>query len=440
MIYTSLMPHQIKALNYAIRHNPCGLFMSLGSGKSLVALAVADHIKAKRILITSDKNNIINTWADQITRHTDYTYEIRPTNPQQTPVRCTLINYDLLARRTKQYLNIDWDMWIGDESAEVKDQRTYKHKGTRLITKDIPFKIILNGTLMTERLEDVYGQILLLDNGKRLGHSMTKFRNRYMMEDPRGFGWVPKRSAFSYVQRDIKSISYFIPEEDKASLKMPSRNYHTVEVEMTPEQSRIDFDLRTEFSSILEGKEIETNQATVVYLKRIQLTGGVFRPSKLDEEVVYVPTNKLDVTRCIIMENPEDKVLVWHTYIPETARLTDLMKVLDVPYVVVDSPKCQDVLEKFRSDPRLRVALVRTSLCKGLNQLVGARIGIFYSNPLSYSRRAQAEGRTCRITSEAEDTHYFDIVCAGGADKYVHQMLTQKKSLSLCLTNLRNMV
>lgn len=441
MIYTKLLPHQKKMLNYLKGRSSCGLFTFLGSGKSLVALAQAEHIKAKRILITADKNNILNTWPEQIYEHTDYDVVVRPDAdalthlpPHPDTPLCVLVNYDVIARHALDWCK-QWDLVIMDESSEVKDQRTDKHKGMRLVARTVPHKLLLNGKLMTERLEDVYGQIALIRGEGKFPHTLTQFRQRYMRPHDKGYGWVPKRSAFTQVQRDIKDISYWL--EDDGSVIMPKRHYHKVEVEMTDEQRRIDHELRTEFESHLNGSIIRTDFAAVCFVKRVQVAGGIFRA---EEDWKSVPTGKLSVVEQVIKDNPDSKVVVWHTYIPETELLSSYLKTKKIRFLVVDSPNCGDVLKDYRRDEKAQVLLIRTSLCKGLNQLVGAGIAVFYSRPFSFARYAQAVGRTNRITSEFEDTHVVDIVVKDSKDETVHQMISNKKSVSTTLSALRNMV
>lgn len=448
MIFSSLMLHQKKMLAYLKRHSPCGLFAFLGSGKSLAALAYADHIEAKRILITADKNNIINTWPDEIYRHTNFDVVVRPTEAvlrglSQSPTvpLCVLINYELLYHRRLEYFARPWDLWIGDESSEFKDQRTDKHKGIALVSDFIPHKLILNGKLMTERLEDVYGQLKLIGGGKRLGQTLHQFRNRFMQPDPQGYGWMPKRSALTRVQKEIKNISYWLKND--GSIRMPQRHYHLVKVEMTNEQKRIDRELKTTFAACFEKAEIETNFAAVVYQKRIQLCGGVFRPTDKGAEgkdYREVKTNKAAVLHKIIANNPESKIVVWHTYIPETKILRALVGGTRGKTFVVESPKDTKQLVGFAKSDAPAILLIRTSLCKGLNQLADADVAVFYSNPLSYARRAQAEGRTSRITTKSQDTHIVDIVTDDGADIDVYRSLEKKRSFSFTLESLRNMV
>jgi len=439
MIYTPRMAHQKKALAFLKTHPQVALAMFLGSGKSLVALAHAEHLKAKRILITSDKPNVINTWPEQIYGHTDYECVVRPTSLEGINFdhpTCVCVNYEQLWHRREEYKHIPWDLWIGDESAEIKDQRRHKHRGMAIVCNNISHRVLLNGKLMTERLEDLFGQFLLVGGGPRIGRHLTSFRQRFMQPEPQGYGWIPIRSALTLIQRATKDIAYWLP--DDGTIKMPERDYHVVKVPLTETQRRLDETLRLDFEAAFRGTKVETKSAGAVYQKRIQLCGGVLRGSESDWS--KVPTNKTKVVRTILESNPTSKIVIWHHYVPETELLLGLCKKMGVPVSVVDSPTKTNELARFADDPTPSVLLIRTSLCKGLNQLANADIAVFYSNPLSFARRAQAEGRTRRITTTNAVTHYIDIITDSGADLSVYQLLMQKKSFSMTLANLRKFV
>lgn len=442
MILTPLMPHQQEAFDYLKEHDPCMLAMFPGSGKSLTVLTYAEHLKAKRILITSDKTNTINTWPDEIYNHTNYDVMVRPTLEQlrrieanpDVPV-CVVVNYDYLSHHKLDYTR-PWDLWIGDELGEVKDQRTDKHVAMSFIQRTIPHKVGLNGELMTERMEDIWGQMSLLDGNKYLGHYLTQFRNKFMQPDSRGYGWLPKRSAFTMVQKAMKNISYWLP--DNGTVVMPHKHYHIVKVPMSDEQLSLDIGLKNMFAASLRGVNVETNHAAVVYQKRIQLCGGILRGD--GDAYTTVETEKIAVVRKVITNNPSSKIVVWHTYIPETKLLQNSLKDLPVHVYTFADPTDTDALEEFSKVEGQCVLLIRTSMCKGLNQLANADIAVYYSNPLSYARRAQSEGRTRRVTTTNLTTHYIDIITEGGADAQVLNLLTHKKSCSFSLTSLRELL
>ena len=324
-----------------------------------------------------------------------------------------------------------YDLWIGDESSEFKDQRTHKHQAMDAIASMIPQKLILNGKLLTERLEDVYGQVKLIDPKGVIGKSLTHFRRRYMQQDFSGYGWIPKRSAFSKLQDDMKDMSYWLTDGTKIGI--PEKEEYVVSVPMTEEQRDLDQQFLNDFEGSFNGTKIETNYATVAFIKRIQVAGGVFRHEEGWDEV---PNNKLDVLVKVLKDNKKSKVVVWHTYIPETELISKRLKKEGINYVVVDNPKCSFELELFQ-EPEVQVCLIRTSLCRGLNSLVGADIGVYYSYPLSYARFAQSQGRTNRLTSKNETSIYIYLVTDNGADRTVYSMLDNKKSMSMTLANLR---
>jgi len=451
MIITPLMPHQHKALDYLKWHDPCALFMFLGSGKSLVALAYAEHVGAKRILITSDKNNILNTWPEQVWTHTDYVCMVRPNplnliNASTLPVDegvyssiCVCVNYDLLPSREEEYKRVKWDMWIGDESSLFKDQRSDRYKALRRVVKDIPHKIILNGEPMTERMQDLYGQLSLIDTEHKIGATFSQFSQRYLQLEPRGYGWVPKRSALTQLQRDARDFTYWLPHDP--AIKLPERRYHVVRCDMHPDVVELDKELEMYFSASMGEEKIEVEYATSLLIKRIQLTGGVFHSNKKEgekePEPLIVSCNKLGVVKKLVYDNLDSKIVIWHQYIRETKLLLRELDTLDGP-IHIHTPEYSN-LNKFQQAKR-GILLIRNSMCRGLNQLADADIACFYSLPLSYQIRAQAEGRTRRISSGSDVTHVVDIVTKGGVDERIYHMLSQKKNFALTLNTLRGMV
>lgn len=434
MILTQLLPHQKEGVNKYLKSSGIYAFMwTVGTGKSLVALACADRIKARRILITSDKNNTLNTWPGQIAEHTSgINYVVRP----KTIHHCfgynrvaVCINYDFIGS-CSWLKDIPFDMWVGDESGDFKDQRTSRFSALWNTVNKIPHKIILNAEPMTERLEDLFGQFKMLDGGVSLGKTLTQFRLRYMQLDPTGYGWVPQRSAYSRIRKATSYISDWIV--NRPDLKLPKKIYNTVRVPMTSEQMWLDNELKEWFAAELEDAKIETNYAPVIFTKRIQLMGGVFKGK--EEKIRHVKTNKLEVLRELIRTHPESKVVVWHHYIEETKLLIAVLKNMNV-FVYVD-PKDPKPLEQFR-DATKGVMLIRTSMCKGLNQLADGDMCIFYSHPYSFRQRMQAVGRTCRLISKHNMLTIIDLVTEGGTDEIVHHMLTQKKNFSLALSSIR---
>ena len=431
MIIAKLKSHQEKALAYLKKHDPCALFMRVGYGKSLIALAYAEHVGAKRILITSDKSNVINTWSEEIWKHTSYRVVTRPRStdwddfPGPDPV-CVCVNYEMLSRVWKQYKYIQWDMWIGDESSRFKNQRTDVFKHLSFVVQNIPHKVILNGKAVSEKLEDLFGQVRVL--GEHAGRTFTQFRARYMMPCHVGYGYMPQRSALTRLQRDVKDITYWLDEDP--DVHMPEIKRYMVPVKM-PEQVRLlDEKLHRDFAATIGEDRVELEHAAAVFMKRYQLTSGIFRPTDhwtktaggpeywaKTEGYKLVDCEKAGAAYEIVANNPDAKIVVWHHFIPDTEvlrrQLEDRCSCL---YEYTDSGNSKG-LEAFQKADR-GVLLVRDSLCRGINQLAEADVVIYYSRAFSYQVRAQSGGRTQRVTIARGRQSGLGI--ASGTDRFDH--------------------
>jgi hypothetical protein len=306
---------------------------------------------------------------------------------------------------------------------------------------------MLNGKLMTEKLEDLFGQYLLLDGGVSLGRTISQFRNRYMQPSPNGYGFCAQRSAFSRVAEDTKDNTFWMKPDP--NLIMPSKHYHTVWVDMPDRVRELDTQLRDEFGTKLDsGEKIETSYAASVFIKRQQLSGGVFSPADLygkgeKADPVTLETNKIGIVQNIINQNPGSKIVVWHQYIAETDYLRREIESANDVNLFIYAPEYahgKDELSFYAETRDNAVLLIRNSMCKGINQLADTDISIFYSNSFSYQKRSQAEGRARRLTSDNPETHYFDIVVRRSVDEVVYHMMEQKKSVSLTFGTLIGMI
>lgn len=447
MILTQLMPHQRAALD-SIKSRNFALLMFPGSGKSVVALAHAERMGAKTILITSDKNNVLNTWPDQIDMHTSgWEYHVRPTPTRIRKLSTThgnmivIANYDYVSARWEQLLPLNFDMWIGDESLEFKDCRTVRYRHLKHLTQKIPTKLILNGTPMTEDMEDLYGQFSLIDEGgRRIGRSLTQFRTKYMQPDQYGYGWVPQKSAYTRFQVAVGGISHWLTTKP-ADVVMPEIKYATVEVPPTPTQVEIDRRLCDDFRLQVSDKSQDLKYAVEVFGKRHQLTGGMLL---LNDDFAAVTTNKRKALIGIIEKNCGAKIVVWHRYVLETGLIKSALlregmgssSLFGGVYVYTGNPS---ILEQF-AKANAGILLIRTSMCKGLNQLADADIAIFWSHPTSYAQRCQAIGRSRRLSSTTTVTWVVDMITKGGVDEKIHAMLSQKKNFALTFNNMAHIV
>lgn len=101
-----------------------------------------------------------------------------------------------------------------------------------------------------------------------------------------------------------------------------------------------------------------------------------------------------------LLEEPENKVIIWTRYIEEISIVKDIVKRCGVDSVVVRGGMTTDDLEtamsRFNIDPKVRVYIGQVASGIGVT-LNAANYGIYYSTPWSHEHYIQSLGRNYRI-------------------------------------------
>ena len=124
------------------------------------------------------------------------------------------------------YENIDWltahykpgqmpfDMVIFDELGRMKNQKGARFKLMRKHSRLMKIRHGLNGTPAPEGLMDLFGQVLMLDNGKTWGKNHDEWKRRYFMPlDYPGHNWGLQPGAQERIYQDLDHLVFKVPEE-----------------------------------------------------------------------------------------------------------------------------------------------------------------------------------------------------------------------------------
>ena len=92
----------------------------------------------------------------------------------------------------------------------------------------------LTGTPAPNGLIDLWSQVYLLDSGKRLGKTITGYRERYFLPDKRNryvvFSYKPKEGAEEAIYKKLSDICISMKSGDY--LNIPERIDNTISVEL----------------------------------------------------------------------------------------------------------------------------------------------------------------------------------------------------------------
>ena len=136
------------------------------------------------------------------------------------------------------YLGHRWPFPIVviDELSSFKNQQAKRWKALRRVRGRIRRVIGLTGTPRPNGIQDLWPEVYLLDQGERLGRTLTAFRSRYLIPDKSNghivYSYKPKEGAETEIYDRLADICMSIKKEDVISL--PGQIYEDVTVSPSP--------------------------------------------------------------------------------------------------------------------------------------------------------------------------------------------------------------
>jgi SNF2 family DNA or RNA helicase len=189
-------PYQEYGTKHLIEHPFAGLLMEMGLGKTVVTLTAYIELK-KRGLV---RNAIViaplkvarDTWPQEIakwehTKHLKVSVAIgnaaQRLEALRKPADIYTINCDNAKWLVAQFPNWKFDWLIVDELSKFKSAKSNRFKALRTARPKMRRVSGLTGTPRSNGLHDLWSQLYLLDQGERLGKTLTEYRQKFFEPD-----------------------------------------------------------------------------------------------------------------------------------------------------------------------------------------------------------------------------------------------------------------
>lgn len=451
--------HQNKAFDFACEKFgliPGGVFsrgvallMEMGTGKTITSIGISGALyqfgKVRKILVVAPLS-ILGVWEEEFSKFAAFPYTLTvlkgPSRKKAEMLRgvgkdglqIVVVNYESAWRIEKDILAFDADLIIADEAHKLKEARTSQSKAMHHFGDKARYKLLLTGTVITNRELDVFSQYRYL-NRKVFGDSFYVFRNRYF--DMVGYGnHIPRFRNYmldEFLQR-MHSIAYRVTKEECLDLPGITEEIRTVELE--PKAMKIYKELLKESYTELGQKEVSAVNVLTKLLRLSQVTGGHITDDEGDSNAVS--TAKLDALADILdtAMAEEKKIVVMARFIPELNDIEALLKKKGIGYATVRGgvKNREEEIRRFQEDSDCRV-FVGQIAAAGLGiTLTAASTMVFYSLDYSMSNFEQAKARIHRV-SQTENCLYIYLVAKGTVDTKVLRALRQKVDLAKSLVD-----
>jgi SNF2 family DNA or RNA helicase len=448
MFSTPLYPFQESAREFVAGRDRAGFLIFYGGGKTFLALRWLWDLGMRGaachpVLILCPKT-LVTQWGAEIQKHTDFSYTLVTGNAKERVSalqgqrsQIYVINYD--AVRSVPVMNEltkkDFRCVIADESTMLKEARTLRFKKIRTLTKNIHYRAILTGGIITERPEEVFSQMLFLDDGATFGTSFWRFRFRFFEAPPpwKPYEWKLRPGAKEEIAALLRAVCIYVPKT-AVEEELPEKTYTTIQFDMPKKLRRLYDELKATFRAELpSGKEFETQWVLTKTTKLHQICQGFFYHE--DGSVELLDLTKAEwVAENIPLMLLEGPVVIWSHFRYTLKVLLECLKATEARVGVLRGEDTQEdwanVLASFGRG-ELDVLLVSEPAgFRGLN-LQKAHQVVFFDNSYSAAMRGNAEDRTHRIGSDpAKNVMYYDLVMKRSLDEIVLKALRKKEDMA----------
>ena len=342
-----------------------------------------------------------------------------------TPADVYVINRENVQWLVEYYRN-SWpfDMVLVDEFSSFKNHQAKRFKSLTWVRNHITRIVGLTGTPAPNGLIDLWAQVYLLDQGKRLGKTIGGFRERYFEPDQRDrervYSYAPKPGADEVIRGLIGDICVSMKAEDY--LELPDCINVTVPVILDKKAKEAYEKLEKNMLLEVEDSTIDAGTAAVLTNKLLQLCNGAVYDE--DRNVVDIHNCKIEAFQELVEGLNGNPALVFYSFQHDLIRIKKALNGSGLRVRELKSP--QD--ETDWNNREIDILLAHpASAAYGLNLQDGGNHVIWFGLNWSLELYQQANKRLHR-QGQTEKVIIHHLTVDGGVDEDVLAALEDKGS------------
>lgn len=442
---TELMPHQEEGLKLGLSLPNVALLMEQRTGKTLLSIAIirARNLKGQvsRVLVVSP-NTVTEVWKEEFEEHVSFPYSIVIGNSElgrktkklssilNGPLSILVVNYESLASLLSRIISWKPDMVVLDESHRIKTRSAKVSKAAHYLQKIAPYRMILTGTPVTQCPQDLFSQYKFLDP-TIFGSSFSEFQDRYLK-----MGGFKGKKVIGYknlkeMANKAHSIAFRIKRRDVFN-EIPS-THKNVLVNLSKKARKAYDELLYDFITTIGEHTIVTPVVVTKLLRLQQLTGGFLPHPDDPKKMIRVSYDKLRVVKRLVIQEPQDKIVIVCRFVAEIKSIQKLMNKLSIPCVAIwgKVPKSERKLarKKFSQDPAIRVLITQIQVGGVGVDFSAASHMVLYSVNFSSTDYEQVLARLMGL-KQKKGVRYTHILAKNTIDRMIQTALKRYRTVA----------
>jgi len=429
--------YQNTAMDWIFRHKRCCLFLDMGLGKTVSTLTAVqdlmDLAEVRKTLVVAPKKVAETVWSKECEKW-DHLFlrvsKVLGSSVQREKALSEDADVYVIGRDNFVWLvdfykaKLPFDCLVIDELTSFKSNRSQRFKAMKGVSTTFDRVIGLTGTPAPNGLIDLWAPMYIMDQGARLGKSLTAYRDTYF--NLRKWNNIivkctVKKGMDRVIRDRISDICLSMQAKDY--LELPDMIVHDVMVDLGESKPKYDqFEKEQVLTFLEENSEsnVIANSAAGLMNKLQQFAGGAVYDD--DGNAHEIHTAKLDCLREIVESAmaSECHVLVFYQFVSEIPRIASALKGWKVRKY--DSGRDLDDW----NEGKIEVLLAHpASTAYGLNMQQGGHIIVWYGLTWNLELYQQANARLHRQGQEAP-VQVFRLLASETVDESVRRALSGK--------------
>lgn len=434
--------YQKTAMRWILEKPRCGLFLDMGLGKTVSTLTAVqqliDDCEIDRVLVVAPKKVAETTWSTEAEKwehlHDLKVVKVLGTEKQRCLALSQKADVYVTGRDNFVWLvgkyggSLPFDALVIDELTSFKSAKSQRFKAMRIAVPTVKRVIGLTGTPAPNGLIDLWAQMYCIDQGERLGKSVSRYRETYFETHKWNNIIVRcdvKKGCEDMIRNKIADICLSMQAKDY--LQLPDMITHTVTVHLSAKvmAAYIKFEkdkvLEFEAEHGDEPANILANSAAGLMNKLSQFANGAI----YDEEknVHNLHDEKIERLAEIVEAANGNSVLVFYQYKHDVPRISEKLKGYRVRTYQGEAD-----LQDWNAG-KIDVLLAHpASTAYGLNMQQGGHYIVWFGTGWNLEHYQQANARLHRQGQQHPVTVY-KLICAGTVDERASAALEEKKGV-----------
>lgn len=439
MIYK---PHNYQkfTIDHILANKACGLFLDMGMGKTsstltALDLLMFDSFEIEKPLIIAPKRVAEDTWSGEIEKwdHLKHLTISKILGSERQRIEALRAKADIYVINRE---NVAWmvtffggafpfDAVVIDELSSFKNAKSIRFKALRAIMPKVERVIGLTGTPAPKGLIDLWAQLYLLDQGERLGKTLTSYREKYF-----SIGAHKGHVVFEYKLKTEKEQEIYEKIGD-ICISMKSRDYldlpeciDTIKwVTLSPPLMQQYYEFEKNLILAMPNiDDISVANAAALTNKLRQFTNGAVYDSEHNYHEIH--TEKLEALEEEIEAANGKSVLVFYQYQHDVDRILKKFKSMKPVFL-----KGSADIAKWNAGEISLLVTHAASAGHGLNMQYGGHITIWYGVDWDLEKYLQGRARLGERQGQAHVATNSRIIAKGTIDEDVLASLEAKGSV-----------